>query len=149
MCGRVHAETGQTASFLAGGAALTRVANGRVFRETPFPRLFVQPAAGDAGGALGAALVVAHTIMGLPRQPAMTHALFGPAYDNDEIRSVIAAQSLPARTLSEDALLQTTAALIAAGKVVGWFQGRMEFGPRALGNRSIPPHARSISLPGQ
>ncbi len=149
MCRSLHAETGQTALCLAGGVALNCVANGRVIRETPFTRLFVQPAAGDAGGALGAALVVAHTIMGLPRQPAMTHALFGPAYDNDEIRSVIAAQSLPARTLSEDALLQTTAALIAAGKVVGWFQGRMEFGPRALGNRSILADARSSSMRDQ
>ena len=149
MCRALHAETGLTTLCLAGGVALNCVANGRVIRETPFTRLFVQPAAGDAGAALGAALVVAHSIMGQPRHPAMTHALYGPSYGDDEIRSVISAQSLPARTLPEEALLRTTAALIAAGKVVGWFQGRMEFGPRALGSRSILADARSPTMRDQ
>jgi carbamoyltransferase len=149
MCRSLHDETGQTALCLAGGVALNCVANGRVIRETPFTRLFVQPAAGDAGGALGAALIVEHAIMGQPRHPAMTHALYGPSYGDDDIRSVISAQPLPSRTLSEEALLQATAALIAAGKVVGWFQGRMEFGPRALGNRSILADSRSPSMRDQ
>ena len=149
MCRALHAETGLTTLCLAGGVALNCVANGRVIRETPFTRLFVQPAAGDAGGALGAALVVAHSIMGQPRHPAMTHALYGPSYGDDEIRSAISAQSLPARTLPEEALLRMTAALIAAGKVVGWFQGRMEFGPRALGSRSILADARSPTMRDQ
>jgi carbamoyltransferase len=149
MCRTLHADTGLDALCLAGGVALNCVANGRIIRETPFKRIFVPPAAGDAGGALGAALVVEHTVMGHPRQGPMTHALLGPAYPDADVRAVLANQSLRSHELAEDELLRVTAGLLAAGKVVGWYQGRTEFGPRALGNRSILADPRSPTMRDQ
>jgi carbamoyltransferase len=139
MVRTLHRETGLEALCLAGGVALNCVANGRIVRETPFRDIFVQPAAGDAGGALGAALVTEHVVFDQPRGPSsvMTHAFWGPAFDEAECQAVLEGQDLPMRRLPDEALLAVTAQLLARGKVVGWFDGRMEFGPRALGHRSI------------
>ena len=129
--------------LLPGGeVALNCVANGQVLREGPFSELWIQPAAGDAGGALGAALFVWHQLLENPRQPAGADAqqgsLLGPAFSNEEIARTLAAEDAPYQKFTGEAeLLAEVAKLLAAGKVVGWFHGRMEFGPRALGSRSI------------
>jgi carbamoyltransferase len=133
----IHRETGLTRLCMAGGVALNCVANGRVIRETPMKELFVQPAAGDAGGAVGVAHYVYNTLGRKPRGRAWDHAYLGPAYDDRETRAYLDGQGARYRVLSEAELAAATARLIAAGNVVGWFQGRMEFGPRALGGRSI------------
>ncbi|MCG6157596.1 carbamoyltransferase family protein [Rubinisphaera margarita] len=142
MAHHVHRLTGQKRLCLAGGVALNCVANGRLLREGPFEDLWIQPAAGDAGGALGAALLIWHQLLDKPREPRATDtmrgSLLGPAFTESQIENSLRAAGAVFRTVGEDAeLLQQTAALLSAGKVVGWFQGRMEFGPRALGNRSI------------
>jgi len=133
----IHRETGLGRLCMAGGVALNCVANGRVVRETPVKELFVQPAAGDAGGAVGVAHYLYNTLGKKPRGPSWDHAYLGPAYDDGEIRAYLDGQGASYRVLSEAELAAATARLIAAGDVVGWFQGRMEFGPRALGGRSI------------
>ena len=141
----VQAKTGDTALCLAGGCAMNSVANGKIFANTGFRDLYVQAAAGDAGGAIGAAYSVHHDILGQPRGNAMTHAYLGPSWPQDALDEIISRrrQELDAegctrtRLDDEDALCRQTAAAIADGNVVGWFQGRMEWGPRALGNRSI------------
>ena len=129
---------------MAGGVALNAVANGRIRRETPVKQLWIQPAAGDAGGALGAALAAWHLHAGKPRsshlppaQDGMAAALLGPSYTQAEIDAFAAQTGSNYDTYDEDRLCDEVAALLAAGKVVGWFRGRMEFGPRALGARSI------------
>jgi carbamoyltransferase len=122
---------------LAGGVALNAVANGRIRPETPFEEVFVQPAAGDSGIAVGAALHVWHQELGHPRAFAMEHAYWGPEYSDAEYSAALAAAGLDAEWLDDDALFARVAERIAAGDVVGWFQGRMEYGPRALGHRSI------------
>ncbi len=133
----IHKETGLANLCMAGGVALNCVANGRVIRETPFKNLFVQPAAGDAGGAVGVAHYIHNTLDKQPRGKAWTHAYYGPGYTEAEIREYLEAKRVPFEALAEKELLAKTARLIADGNVVGWFQGRMEFGPRALGGRSI------------
>ncbi|GIW87010.1 MAG: hypothetical protein KatS3mg108_1334 [Isosphaeraceae bacterium] len=138
----VHQRTGLSRLVLAGGVALNCVANGRLLREGPFDDLWIQPAAGDAGGALGAALFVWHQLLERPRYPngrdTQQGSLLGPAFDDLAIESALDQSGLSARRLESEAdLLDTVAALLDDGKVVGWFQGRMEFGPRALGSRSI------------
>jgi carbamoyltransferase len=143
-----HRLTGMRHLVMAGGVALNCVANGRVLREGPFEKLWIQPAAGDAGGALGAALLVWHHLLGQPRQPdqhdSQRGSFLGPAFDNEEIRlfldSVGACYEYVA---DEHRLLDRVAHLLNEEKIVGWFQGRMEFGPRALGCRSIIGDARS------
>jgi carbamoyltransferase len=122
---------------LAGGVALNAVANGRIRPETPFEDVFVQPAAGDSGIAVGAALHVWHEELGRPRGFKMDHAFWGPEYSDEECASALADAGLDAERLDDDALFARVAERIAAGDVVGWFQGRMEYGPRALGHRSI------------
>jgi carbamoyltransferase len=134
--------TGVTDLCLAGGVALNCVGNGRILAEGPFRRLWIQPAAGDAGGALGAALLVWHQLLGKPRCPSagdsQQGSLLGPEFSTDEIRARLAPfGAIYRRAASEQELCERTAELLAEGRVVGWFQGRMEFGPRALGNRSI------------
>jgi carbamoyltransferase len=133
----IHKETGLHNLCMAGGVALNCVANGRVIRETPFKNLFVQPAAGDAGGAVGVAHYLYNTIEKQPRGKAWTHAYLGPAYSDAEIASYLDGAGARYRTLDDRELLAATARKISEGNVVGWFQGRMEFGPRALGGRSI------------
>jgi carbamoyltransferase len=149
---QARAITGLNQLCLAGGVALNCVANGRILQERIFENLWIQPAAGDAGGALGAALAAWHQQTETPKQSsslrvagrdAMQGALLGPDYSDDEIKAVLDAQRAVYRTLEPDALLAATVDLLKDEKVVGWFQGRMEFGPRALGNRSILGDARS------
>ncbi len=147
--------TGLKDLCLAGGVALNCVANGRILNERLFDRLWIQPAAGDAGGALGAALAVWHldrqpsegptppATPAAPKSDAMQAALLGPAYSNDEIETVLKSHGAVYRRFDRNTLLEYTVNLLQAEKVVGWFQGRMEFGPRALGNRSILGDARS------
>jgi carbamoyltransferase len=133
----IHRETGLPNLCMAGGVALNCVANGRVIRETPFENLFVQPAAGDAGGAVGVAHYLYNTIEKQPRGKAWRHAYLGPAYSDAEISSYLDTAGAKYRTLGDRELVDTAARLLSEGNVVGWFQGRMEFGPRALGGRSI------------
>jgi len=148
MARHLHAETGLKHLVLAGGVALNCVANGRLLREGPFEDVWVQPAAGDAGGALGSALFVWHQLLGKPRRPkgrdSQKGSLLGPSFKISEIRQFLNAAEAPAHHFADEAdLLEHTARLLADGKVVGWFHGRMEFGPRALGARSILGDARS------
>jgi carbamoyltransferase len=143
MAGHLHRETGLTDLCLAGGVALNCVANGRILREGPYRRLFIQPAAGDAGGALGVAAFLQHNLFEVPRREVMRHAFLGPAYERDEIRAFLRVKGAVFEELDEASLLEMTAQAIAEQQVVGWFQGRMEFGPRALGARSILADARN------
>jgi carbamoyltransferase len=122
---------------LAGGVALNAVANGRIRPETPFDGVYVQPAAGDSGTAVGSAYWVWNQQLGRPRGFVMEHAYTGPEYSDEESAAAIAGAGLASERLEDEALFPAVADRIAAGDVVGWFQGRMEFGPRALGNRSI------------
>jgi len=143
--------TGEKNLCLAGGVALNCVANGRILREGPFENIWIQPAAGDAGGALGAALHVWHQVQDNPRHPdgvndSMGGAYLGPEYPDPEIRAWLDHQGYPYRTLDDGELEDEAARLIAEENVVGMFQGRMEFGPRALGNRSILGDARSPKM---
>jgi carbamoyltransferase len=151
MARHLQAQTGMKNLCLAGGVALNCVGNGRLLREGPFEKIWIQPAAGDAGGALGAALFVWHQLLENPRQPGSPDgqrgSLLGPDCTRDEIKAVLAEQRAVYRQAAdESALCDETAGLIAAGKVVGWVQGRMEYGPRALGNRSILGDARNPGM---
>ncbi len=129
--------TGLTDLCLAGGVALNAVANGRIRTETAFDGLYIQPAAGDSGISVGAAYFVWNQKLGRPRGYVMDHAFTGPEYSDADYGSAVRAAGLESELLDDDALFRTVAERIAAGEVVGWFQGKMEFGPRALGNRSI------------
>jgi carbamoyltransferase len=131
---------------LAGGVALNAVANGRILPETPFEELYIQPAAGDSGTAVGAAFYVWNQELGRARGFVMEHAYTGPEFGDDEIRAALAEAGVGAERLDDDALFPAVAERIAAGDVVGWFQGRMEFGPRALGHRSIVADPRSGAM---
>ena len=141
----VHAQTGEPNLCLAGGVALNCVANGRLLRDGPFERIWIQPASGDAGGALGAALLACHHWGGTPRtaQPgdAMQGARLGPDFTEAQIAQAFAQERFPDGAVeafdTDEALVERVAGLLAAGQTVGWFQGRAEFGPRALGARSI------------
>ena len=151
MTRHVHAETGLSKLCLAGGVALNCVANGRILREGPVEDIWIQPAAGDAGGALGAALLIWHQLLGMPRAPqpgdSQFGSLLGPAYDDAEIRRFLDEQEVDyTRIDDEQTLCERVAQWIADGKVVGWFQGRMEFGPRALGSRSLLGDSRSPTM---
>jgi carbamoyltransferase len=133
----VQKATGQKRLCLAGGVALNCAANGKIFEETPFREIYIQPAAHDAGTSIGAALYVWHQILGHPRSFIMRHVYYGPEYSDSDIRAALEAAGAVYHKLGEDELISRTAREIADGSIVGWFQGRMEFGPRALGNRSI------------
>lgn len=142
-------ETGEKRLCLAGGVALNCVANGRLLREGPFEDLWIQPAAGDAGSAVGAAFAAWHEYLGRPRHAAsdaMQGAYLGPRFEADEIRAYLDSVGARYRRLDEAELLDEAAALLAGEHVVGWFAGRMEFGPRALGARSILGDARSARM---
>jgi carbamoyltransferase len=143
---RLHARAGLPDLCLAGGVALNAVANGRIRPETPFDGLYIQPAAGDSGTAVGAAYFVWNQALRKPRGFVMEHAYTGPEYSDEEIESVIGKAGLSASRLEDDALFPAVAERIAAGDVVGWFQGRMEFGPRALGHRSIVADPRRADM---
>jgi carbamoyltransferase len=133
----VQRQTGKTAVCLAGGVALNCVANGMIFERTNFRDVYVQPAAHDAGTSIGAALYVQHQELRLPRCFEMRHVYYGPEYPDAEILRGLEEAGCKYRKLVEEDLIDNTVEAIAQGKIVGWFQGRMEFGPRALGNRSI------------
>jgi len=142
MLKKLGERAGLKAVCLAGGVAFNCVANGKIFDTTGFEQVYVQPAAGDGGLAVGAAYYVWHQILGKPRSFVMDHAYWGPGYTRDEIRHAIEAKGLGmsgcrVEELAGDNLMQRTAAIVADGKILGWFQGRAEWGPRALGNRSI------------
>jgi len=125
---------------MAGGCALNSVANGKIFDRTPFRCTYIQPAAGDEGLAIGAALHTCHSVLKQPRRHELKHAYLGPEFSESRIQSSLNGKGLPFRKLERAALLDAVAEKIAEGNVVGWFQGRMEWGPRALGNRSIVAH---------
>jgi len=138
MARHVHRETRMDNLCLAGGVGLNCVANWRILSESGFKEIFIQPAAGDSGGALGTAFHIYNSVLGNERSFRMEHAFWGPSFDNDDIEAVLERAGADYEHLDhEDALLERTARMIADGKVVGWFQGRMEFGPRALGARSL------------
>jgi len=142
----LHKQTGQKALCLAGGCALNCAANGKIFDKTPFRDLYVQPASNDSGTSIGAAQYVWHQILDKPRGFVMKHAYYGPEFDEAEIRKHLDAAGVIAHRMDEDELLDCTARQIADGKVLGWYQGRMEFGPRALGNRSILADPRRTDM---
>jgi carbamoyltransferase len=144
-------ETGLKNLCMAGGVALNCVANGKILRDGRFERIWIQPAAGDAGGSLGAALAVHHLFKGQPRRlngtrDGMSGAFLGPAFEQDEIERRLRAAGAVFDVIGEDQMIACTADALVDGKAVGWFQGRMEFGPRALGARSILGDARSPSM---
>jgi carbamoyltransferase len=142
MLKKLADRTGLKAVCLAGGVAFNCVANGKIFDSTPFEQVYVHPAAGDGGLSVGAALFVLHQILGRPRSFVMDHAYWGPEYSLAEIRQAVDSSGLAKKgcaitELGEQELPRRAAAIIADGKILGWFQGRAEWGPRALGNRSI------------
>lgn len=151
MVQHIYKETGQKNLCLAGGVALNCVINGRILREGPFDNIWIQPAAGDAGGALGAALFVWYQYLGNPRSAAgrkdsQGGSYLGPSFENGYIANYLTAHGIPHTELSSEEIPEKVADLIAGQKVIGWFQGRMEFGPRALGSRSIIGDARSPQM---
>jgi carbamoyltransferase len=143
----LHKETGLKKLCIAGGVGLNSVANGRILRETPVEELFIQPAAGDGGGALGAALQAYHGLLGKPRTFVMEHAYWGKEYSEDETKEFLDGNNISYEYFSDDEkLLDRTVDDLVDGKVVAWFQGRFEWGPRALGNRSILADPRSEEM---
>ncbi|MBU1863253.1 MAG: carbamoyltransferase [Candidatus Omnitrophica bacterium] len=151
MARHVHNETGQKYLCLAGGVALNCVANGKIVREGPFERIWIQPAAGDAGGALGAALFGWYQYGGKERTRDNVHdvqkgSYLGPAFSSEEIAAFLKEQGISFKELATEDIPECVADLLADEKVVGWFQGKMEFGPRALGSRSIIGDARSPNM---
>jgi carbamoyltransferase len=151
MAKHVRSETGLKNLCLAGGVALNCVANGRILREGIFDRIWIQPAAGDAGGALGAVLLAWYQYLGHKRKADdrtdfQRGSFLGPAFPNEEIRKFLLKEGVPFTELTDEQLSEKVADLIAAEKVIGWFHGRMEFGPRALGGRSIIGDARSPKM---
>jgi carbamoyltransferase len=154
MARTAHRETGMENLCLAGGVALNCVGNGRLLREGPFKRLWIQPASGDAGGALGVATLIHHRYLERPRavtpgRDSMKGAYLGPSYSEQEIERFLESKGASYRRLDRDALLRHVAQSLAEEKIVGWFNGRMEFGPRSLGCRSILGDARSPRMQAQ
>ncbi len=147
MARQLHEQTGLKRLCIAGGVGLNSVANGRILRETPFEELYIQPAAGDGGGALGAALWAYNTLLGKPRNFKMEHAYWGKCYSASEIGDFLNQNNIPFHQFNnEDQLLDVVAEQLTRGKVLGWFQGRFEWGPRALGNRSILADPRNPEM---
>lgn len=138
MARHLHERTGLKRLCMAGGVALNSVANGRILRETPFEEVYIQPAAGDSGGALGAALYAYHVLLKQPRDFVLQHCYWGEDYAPGEMRAAIEKHGLRYQEVDDDErLLDCLVDDLTAGKVIGWYQGRFEWGPRALGNRSI------------
>src|SRR5688500_670622 len=150
MARTAHKETGASRLCLAGGVALNCVGNGRILREGPFDDIWIQPAAGDAGGSTGVAQLIWHRHLGNPRRvesrDAMHGSFLGPEFSPEEIRSYLSSIDARFHELDRDELLETVAQRLADGRVIGWFAGRMEFGPRALGSRSILGDARNPEM---
>ncbi|MGA7459835.1 MAG: carbamoyltransferase N-terminal domain-containing protein [Candidatus Korobacteraceae bacterium] len=144
MARQLHKETGLKNLCIAGGVGLNSVANHRILRETPFEDIFIQPAAGDGGGALGAALWADNMLLGNPRRFRMDHAYWGKGYSDAEVQQFLTENDIPFQHVgNEDKLLDLAVDRLQQGNVIGWFQGRFEWGPRALGNRSIIADARN------
>ncbi|WP_218080716.1 carbamoyltransferase family protein [Anthocerotibacter panamensis] len=142
----LHTRTGHKNLCLAGGVALNSVANYRLLQETPFENIYVQPAAGDSGGALGAALYVANTVLNQPRSFVMEHAYWGQDFSEAQIHDFLTREHIPFTHFEdEELLLERVVADLCAERVLGWFQGRFEWGPRALGSRSIIANPRSAA----
>ncbi len=133
----LHKETGEDNLCMAGGVAFNSVMNGRIYSELPFKDFFVQPAAGDAGCSLGAAYQIWHGVLNKPRSFVMKHGYWGPGFTNEECQKALNEAGLEYETLPDEVLLPKLAQMLADGAIIGWFQGRMEFGPRALGGRSF------------
>ena len=147
MANYAFKRTGLKRLCLSGGVALNSVANGRLLRETPFEEVFIQPAAGDAGGALGAALYAYHVLLGKPRKFVMEHAYWGKGYDADQIKAAIGATGRNYQLVEDpDELAELMVDDLLQTKVISLFQGRFEWGPRALGNRSILADPRSAHM---
>ena len=140
----LHERTGSRNLALAGGVALNSVMNARLLHETPFEHIFIQPAAGDAGNALGAALYAWHQVLGNPRAWRMEHAFYGPEREESEMKQALATRGVPFREVADPA--DEAARLLADSKIVGWFQGKAEVGPRALGARSILADPRNAEM---
>jgi carbamoyltransferase len=145
LLNHIQRKTRLSSLALAGGCAMNSVANGKILKSTNFRNIYVQAAAGDAGGAIGAAFAIWHHELGQPRSFEMEHAYWGPEFSTDEIATLLEKRSVDlqaqfctvSHVTDESRLSRRTADAIAEGKIIGWFQGRMEWGPRALGNRSI------------
>jgi carbamoyltransferase len=138
MANALQRETGLNKLCMAGGVALNSVANGRILRETPFEEIYVHPAAGDSGGAIGAAMYMYHSVLGKPRAFVMEHAYWGQQHSLGDIESFLKSENIPyERIEDDDQVLDRVTDNLHQGKVIGWYQGRFEWGPRALGNRSI------------
>jgi len=147
MAKNLQKTTGLKKLCVAGGVGLNSVANGRMLRECGFDELFIQPAAGDSGGALGAALWAYHSVLGHPRSFRMEHAYWGREYTSGEIREFLESEGIPYHEATNpDELLDRTTDFLTRGKVVGWYQGRFEWGPRALGHRSILADPRGAEM---
>jgi carbamoyltransferase len=151
MLRKLAKASGLKSICLAGGVAFNCVANGKIFENSPFEQVYVQPAAGDAGLAVGAAYYVWHQKLGKPRSFVMDHAYWGPGYSATEIRAAMESSGIAGRgygveELPEQELARRAAAIVADGKILGWFQGRAEWGPRALGNRSIVADPRRADM---
>jgi carbamoyltransferase len=140
LLNELHRKVPQDNLALAGGCALNSVANGKLFDHTPFRRTYIQPAAGDEGLAIGAALHTYHSVLKQPRRHELKNSYLGPEFSESSIQSALHAAGLESRKMERPEFLDAVAEQIAIGNVVGWFQGRMEWGPRALGNRSIVAH---------
>jgi carbamoyltransferase len=145
----LHERTGEENLCLAGGVAFNSVMNGRIMGEGPFKRVFVQPVAGDAGCSLGAAYATWHQLLGKPRSFVMDHAYLGPGFTNEQCMAALEDAGVGYESLPDDELLPKVAGMIADGAIVGWFQGRSEFGPRALGNRSFVADPRRADMRDQ
>ncbi|MBN1202260.1 MAG: carbamoyltransferase [Anaerolineae bacterium] len=143
---KLQAETGQSALCMAGGVALNSAFNGKILPNTGFDDIFIHPAAGDAGTSLGVCYYIYHQLLDQPRTFVMHDAYTGPRFTNGTIKSVLDAQGLRYEELDEDTLVKRSAEIVAGGDVLGWFQGRMEWGPRALGNRSIIANPRRADM---
>ncbi len=137
---QLHARVPVEGLVMAGGCALNSVANGKIFSETPFCRTWIQPAAGDEGLAIGAALYAYHSVLKQPQRQEMKQAYLGPEFSRERCEAALKQAGVEYRELQREPLLDAVSSLLAAGKIVGWHQGRMEWGPRALGNRSILAH---------
>jgi len=151
MLNALEKRAGQKVICLAGGVAFNCVANGKIFQRTPFEAVYVQPAAGDGGLAVGAAYYVYHQILGRPREFVMDHAYWGPAFTHEQMRAALVTRRVSSSDfriseLPAEEMIPVAAKHIADGRIVGWFQGRMEWGPRALGNRSIVADPRRTEM---
>ena len=147
MARTLHERTGLKKLCMAGGVALNSVANYKILRETPFEEIYIQPAAGDDGGAIGAALWAYHIVLGKPREFEMNHCYWGESYEDPAIHAFLDNRSIPYEHFSDDSkLLDRVTDELTNGKVIGWYQGRFEWGPRALGNRSILADPRRAEM---